>query len=219
MEFTPDLAISIAVFLGFLFSIVVHECAHAIVAYWRGDETAYLLGRITLDPIPHVDPFMSILLPAALFFSTNGQFVFGGARPVPVIPGNLRHPVRDMMWVAWAGPMSNILLAIGFTVAANAIVLIPDPDLAANVYYILFRIVSINLLLAVFNLLPIPPLDGSRILAGLLPPRQRDGLMRLEPYGLFLVMGVIFVAGDVLLWPAWDVSYWVWRTFLFTVGG
>jgi len=219
VELKPELAISIAVFLGFVFSIVVHECSHALVAYWRGDDTAYLLGRITLDPIPHIDPFLSILLPAALFISSGGQFIFGGARPVPVIPGNLRNPIRDMMWVAWAGPASNVLLAIGFALAANAIVFIPDADLASNATKILYRIVSINLLLAAFNLLPIPPLDGSRIIAGLLPPRQRDTLMRLEPYGLYLVMGVIFVGGSFLLWPAWEATQWIWTAFVFTAGG
>ena len=217
MELKPELAISIAVFLGFVFSIVVHECAHAIVAYWRGDDTAYLLGRITLDPIPHIDPFMSILLPAALMLTTG--WAFGGAKPVPVIPSNFRNPIRDMMWVAWAGPASNILLAIGFALVANAVVLIPDPDLAENVLSILKGIVTINLILAAFNLLPIPPLDGSRIMAGLLPPRQRDALMRLEPYGLYIIFGLMFLTGGLLLLPAFYAKEWIWNTFVFTAGG
>lgn len=217
MELTPQLAVSIAIFIGFVFSIVVHECAHGLMAYRCGDDTAYLLGRITLDPIPHVDPFMSILLPAVLMMTTG--CAFGGARPVPVIPANLRNPLRDMMWVAWAGPMSNILLAIGFALLTNGVVLVPDPDLAVNLLVILQQLVYINLLLAAFNLLPIPPLDGSRILAGLLPARQRDALMRFEPYGLFLVMGVIFLAGGYVLWPAAVAAQWVCATCLVTLAG
>ena len=163
------------------------------------------------------DPFMSILLPAALMLTTG--WAFGGAKPVPVVPSNLRNPIRDMMWVAWAGPASNILLAIGFALAANAVVLIPDPDLAVNALLILKGIVTINLILAAFNLLPIPPLDGSRIMAGLLPPRQRDALMRLEPYGLYIIFGLMILTGGLILLPAFYAGEWIWNTFVFTAGG
>src|SRR5262245_36662250 len=107
-------AIGLLVFLGFIFSIVVHECAHAIVASWCGDDTARLLGRITLNPVPHIDPFMSVIVPLMLLVASRGQYAFGGAKPVPVNVLRLRHPRRDMMWVAIAGPISNLLLAVAF---------------------------------------------------------------------------------------------------------
>src|SRR6266850_2180078 len=117
---TPDQAIWLLVFIGFIFSIVVHECAHAIVASWCGDDTARLLGRITLNPIPHIDPFMSVLLPLSMLYMSGWQYAFGGAKPVPVNYFRLRHPRRDMMWVALAGPVSNLILAVCFAISANS---------------------------------------------------------------------------------------------------
>src|SRR5512145_1794658 len=114
---TVDQATGLLVFIGFIFSIVVHECAHAIVASWCGDDTSRLLGRITLNPIPHIDPFMSVVLPLMLLMASGWQIAFGGAKPVPVNYFRLRQPRRDMMWVALAGPVSNVLLAICFALA------------------------------------------------------------------------------------------------------
>ena len=214
-DFDPAIVL---VGLGFIFSIVVHECAHGIVAYWCGDETAVRLGRITLDPIPHVDPIMSILLPGLLLLASNGQAVFGGAKPVPVIASNLRHPKRDMMWVAWAGPMSNVLLAIAFALLVNLAVLFTryDPNLGAVLERGVRGIVTINLLLAAFNLLPIPPLDGSKIVAGLLPPDMAARLMRLEPYGMLIVGALVFSGGIAhFLWPVGYAAGWILQTFVF----
>lgn len=212
---TPEVAVGITVFLGFIFSIVVHECAHGIAAYWCGDDTAYLLGRITLDPIPHVDPVMSVLLPGLLLLGTGGQLAFGGAKPVPVNATRLRHPLRDMMWVAVAGPLSNILLAVCFTLAINLVVFIPQEAMAANVVKILVTLTVINMLLVFFNLIPIPPLDGSRILAGLLPEGPRQALYSLEPYGLFIIMGLIFIVGLPVGIPASRAGEFLWNLLVF----
>ena len=218
---SSNLAIHAVVFIGFIFCIIVHECAHGLMAYWRGDDTAMRLGRITLDPIPHIDPWMSILMPAILWFSTNGAFVFGGAKPVPVVPSNLRDPKRDMMLVAWAGPVSNILLAVGFALVLNLIPLAAgySVDFAVNCAIILKRLILVNLVLAFFNLIPIPPLDGSKILAGILPTRHAAALLQLEPYGLFIVMGFLIADRalqlDILFRPVFLAGQWIVGTFLF----
>jgi Zn-dependent protease len=215
---TPDQAIGLLVFLGLVFSVVVHECAHAIVASWCGDDTARLLGRITLNPVPHIDPFMTILFPLTLLIATNGQFAFGGAKPVPVNYFRLRHPARDMMWVAFAGPVSNVILAVCFALAGNLLVFVRalDPALAVALFKAVFGIVMTNMYLACFNLVPIPPLDGSRILAYFLPRHIADSYMQIERIGLLIVMLLLFsgILAPVLE-PARMAAGWIMYHFMF----
>ena len=183
--------IEIALIVAFLvISLGIHEAAHGWVALQCGDTTARDLGRITLNPIPHIDPFMTVILPLVMAMS-HGP-IFGGAKPVPVSYHRLRHPLRDMMLVALAGPASNFLLAILFTVALKAAV--------ANGYTsdqlmikVLKGSVGFNLLLTVFNLVPIPPLDGSRVMAWLLPAGLRPSYVSLERFGLILVFALVFL--------------------------
>ncbi len=214
---TPDFAVLLLVLLGLVFSLVVHECAHAIVAWWCGDDTARLLGRITLNPVPHIDPFMSILLPAAMLLMSNGQMAFGGAKPVPVNPYNLRRPRRDMMLVALAGPASNVALAFAFATLANAILLLrADREFTVALLKVLFGIVNLNVVLAFFNLIPVPPLDGSRVLSYFLPSDLAHSMARLERYGM-LIVGVLVLSGATsqLLWPVTGVTEWIWKTMIF----
>lgn len=215
-------AISVVIFLGFLFSIIIHECAHAVVALWCGDTTARDLGRITLNPLPHIDPIMSVALPLVLF--SVGAPIFGGANPVPVVPHNMRDPRRDMIFVAWAGPISNIILAILFSIAGNVVLAVQefDDQLASDVYRALFTIVAINVYLACFNLLPIPPLDGSKILAGILPPELGQRIMSIPSFtGFAIIMLLLLIKTPqgslmyLLLSPVFDAVQWIWDTFTF----
>jgi Zn-dependent protease len=215
---TPDQAIGLLVFIGFVFSIVVHECAHAIVASWCGDDTSRLLGRITLNPIPHIDPFMSVLFPLTLLVVSGGRFVFGGARPVPVNYYRLRQPRRDMMFVALAGPVSNVLLAAAFAISGNLLFFIGiwDDALAVDLNLALNGIVRTNMVLACFNLVPVPPLDGSRVLAYFLPAEAAATYMSIERIGLLIVMVLAFSGflGPVFV-PAVAVSDWLMNHLVF----
>jgi Zn-dependent protease len=170
-----------------LFSIILHEIAHGVVANRFGDDTAKRAGRLTLNPIPHIDPFGSVVLPIVL--SVMGSpFVFGWAKPVPVSFRNLRNPKRDMVAVALAGPGTNILLAVLSAVAAHV-----SDAIGVNWLTAMAIIgVQINVVLAVFNLVPILPLDGGRVLFGLLPREPALAFARLEPYGMLIVMGLLF---------------------------
>ena len=187
----PPIGIALVIALLVL-SLGIHEAAHGWVALQCGDTTARDLGRITLNPVPHIDPFMTIFLPLVMLYSTNGTIMFGGARPVPVNYYNLRNPLRDMALVAIAGPLSNFLLAAFFFLCLKLLV----QEFAvwhegALGHLVLARTVNFNLLLAAFNLLPIPPLDGSRVMTWLLPRGIRGTYEGLERWGLVLV--VVFV--------------------------
>lgn len=193
--------------LPVLFAITIHEAAHGYVARHYGDNTAYLLGRVTLNPLKHVDPVGTILMPLVLYFATHGAFLFGYAKPVPVNFGRLRHPRRDSVWVALAGPASNFIQAllwgILFTVLVG--VGVREPfflDMAKGG-------VLVNLVMCAFNLFPLPPLDGGRVLAGLLPPRQSYAFSRLEPWGFFIVMALVLAGVVSRFWlsPLIDLGY------------
>lgn len=217
---SPDHAIGLLIFVGFVFSIVVHECAHAIVAAWCGDDTARLLGRITLNPVPHIDPFMSVIVPLTLLVMTRGAMVFGGAKPVPVNTYRLRHPRRDMMWVALAGPISNVILAVLFALAGNLLWFAyqASPEFEFELRKAVKGIVFMNMLLACFNMIPVPPLDGSRVLAYFLPSNMAQTLAQIERFGLAIVALLIF--SNVLrplLQPATIATNWLVHHLIFTV--
>jgi Zn-dependent protease len=180
----------------------VHEAAHGWVALKCGDTTARDLGRLTLNPIKHVDLVMTILLPAMIFIGSGGRMLFGGAKPVPVSFHRLRHPWRDMSLVAIAGPLSNFLLALFFMVALKFFLrtgLYNDASPAGSrledfLPHVLLQAVSFNVLLAIFNLVPIPPLDGSRVMAWLLPEGLRPAYGSLERYGMLVIFGLLYLS-------------------------
>ena len=193
--------------LPVLFSITVHEAAHGYAARYFGDHTASMLGRITLNPLKHIDPVGTILMPLLLYFATSGAFLFGYAKPVPVNFGNLRHPKRDMIWVALAGPLSNLLQALLWL--ALFIVLL-GLNIEERFFVEMARAgVLVNLVMWAFNLFPLPPLDGGRILVGLLPYRMAYPISRVEPYGFFIVMALVIsgIVGSYWLWPLMQISH------------
>ncbi|MDP9897923.1 site-2 protease family protein [Variovorax ginsengisoli] len=181
--------------LPVIFAITVHEAAHGYAARYFGDDTAYRMGRVTLNPMRHIDPVGTILMPLMLYFATSGAFLFGYAKPVPVNFGMLRNPKRHMIWVALAGPGSNFAMAIGWALLLVALV-------ASGIEETFFIKMAqggvlVNLVMWAFNLFPLPPLDGGRVLAGLLPRGGAQTLLaRIEPFGFFIVMGLV-IAGIV----------------------
>jgi Zn-dependent protease len=200
--------------LPVLFAITVHEAAHGYAARHFGDNTAHALGRISLNPLKHIDPVGTLLMPLLLYFATAGAFLFGYAKPVPVNFGRLRHPKRDMVWVALAGPGANLAQALLWGIAL--IVLIGS---GVDEYFFLKMCdagLKVNLALFAFNLFPVPPLDGGRILVGLLPWRQAALVSRIEPWGFFIVIALV-IAGIVDTWwmrPVMDVTKNVLNLFL-----
>ena len=192
--------------LPVLFSITIHEAAHGYAARHFGDHTASMLGRITLNPLKHIDPVGTILVPALLYFSTSGAFLFGYAKPVPVNFNNLRNPKRDMIWVALAGPASNLVQALLWL--ALFIVLIGVGVEERFFLQMAKGGVLVNLVMWAFNLFPLPPLDGGRILVGLLPYRSAATLSRVEPYGFFIVLALVLsgIVGTYWLRPLMDAS-------------
>jgi Zn-dependent protease len=174
-----------------LIAITFHEAAHGFIAHRLGDETAWRLGRVSFNPIRHIDPFGTILLPAVLLLM-HAPFLFGYAKPVPVNFRALRNPRRDMVWVAAAGPATNILLAIAAGLLVHPALLLPASP-ALWVLHNLQNAIIINVILAIFNMIPLPPLDGGRIAVGLLPFALARPLAGLERYGMLIIIGLIFL--------------------------
>lgn len=169
-----------------LIAMTVHEFAHGLAAYKLGDATAKYSGRLTLKPWAHIDIFWTVVLPLFLFITTQGQFVFGAAKPVPINYWALRNPKRDIIWVGLSGPGANFLFA---AVLSFLLRLIPYLPIISD---ILNSIIYINIILGVFNLVPIPPLDGSRVLTGLLPDNLTYRYLAIEPYGFFIIMLLVW---------------------------
>ena len=193
--------------LPVLFAITVHEAAHGYVARHLGDNTAYLQGRVTLNPVKHIDPIGTIAMPLLLYFATSGAFLFGYAKPVPVDFNALRNPKRDMVWVALAGPASNFAQAIfwALMLVVMAAINVEEPFFVKMAQ----AGILVNLVMWAFNLFPLPPLDGGRILVGLLPWKQAQMVSRIEPWGFFIVMGLVIagIVGALWLRPLMALGY------------
>ena len=195
----------LSVILIFLPAVTIHEFAHGWMANKLGDSTAKNAGRLTLNPLAHIDPVGTIILPAMLILS-GSRLIFGWAKPVPVNFSNLDNPRRDMIWVGLAGPGANVLLALAVSLIIRSGLL--SPALTS----LLIMIILINLVLAVFNLIPIPPLDGSRVLMGLLPPRQAYAYSKIEPYGFFIIIALLWMG--LLKSVLWPVVYFLLTLFI-----
>ncbi len=193
--------------LPVIFAITLHEAAHGYAAQRLGDPTAAMMGRVTLNPLPHIDPIGTILMPLLLYFSTSGAFLFGYAKPVPVRFDRLRHPKRDMVWVALAGPGANLLQALLWGVL---LYVLAGSGLTERFFLEMCKAGMLtNVVMFVFNLFPLPPLDGGRILVGLLPWRQAVMVSRIEPWGFFIVMALVItgVISSVWMRPLMDMTF------------
>lgn len=188
-----------------IFAITFHEAAHGYVAKYFGDMTAYSQGRVSLNPIRHIDPFGTVVLPLVLLAISKlfgGGFIFGWAKPVPVNFGNLRNPKRDMLWVAAAGPAANLVMAIFWVLMVKLSFTDSLGSLSLPLALMGAAGVLVNAIFMVLNLLPIPPLDGGRIMVSLLPHRMAYQFSRIEPYGFIIIIALMFMhVLDVVMWP------------------
>lgn len=199
-----------------LFAITLHEVAHGWAARQFGDRTAELAGRLTLNPIKHIDPIGTVIVPIAMMLFTG--FLFGWAKPVPVAFHNLRNPKRDMILVAAAGPGANLVMAMGWALFLAAVPSLVSPGSGVEQWLQGMCVlgIQINVILAVFNMLPIPPLDGGRVLAGLLPPQNARFLHQIEPFGFMIVVALMLTG---VLWRIMDPFWRFFLDFFFAVGG
>ncbi len=184
--------------LPVLLAITLHEAAHGLVAKLLGDNTAWAMGRVTINPFVHIDPVGTIAMPLILYIATAGNFLFGYAKPVPVDFSRLRNPKRDMVWVALAGPVANLLQAVVWAV----IIYVLTANSAEERFFFEMAQAGLltNLVMFAFNLFPVPPMDGGRILVGLLPLRMAISYSRVERYGFFIVMGLVVLGVVNALW-------------------
>lgn len=209
-----DIIQIITVFIIVLASVILHELSHGVVAYWLGDRTAKEAGRLTLNPLKHIDPYMSILVPVVLYL-LNAP-VFGGAKPVPVNFRNLKWHEWGMALVAAAGPLTNFLIAlIAFLIGYFTGVFF---DFTSFGYFLVTEIVFINLGFMIFNLIPVPPLDGSRVLYAIAPDSARKVLDKIEPYGIFIVYALILLLGQVFQSFMASGINGIWHFFWHLVG-
>lgn len=184
----------------FFLAVVIHEYAHGVTAYWLGDRTAKYAGRLTLNPLAHIDPFGTILLPILLIISRS-PVIFGWAKPVPINYWGLRNPKKDILWVGLAGPLANIMLAAGLSLLLKMGV-----AGATFITHLILQGILINLVLAVFNLIPIPPLDGSRILISILPANLTKQYAAIERYGFIILFILLYFRFfDYIIWPIVNV--------------
>ncbi len=200
--------------LPVIFAITVHEAAHGYVARYFGDNTAWVMGRVTLNPMKHIDLVGTIVMPVLLYVATAGTFLFGYAKPVPVNFGNLRRPKQHMIWVALAGPGANFLQALLWGVL---LYLANGAGVTERFVLEMCRAgMLVNVVMFVFNLFPLPPLDGGRILVGLLPWRQAQLVSRVEPWGFFIVMALVLTGVVSTLWmrPLMSLTFSALQTLL-----
>ena len=214
MDFNNLIQTIVIYALPVIFAITVHEAAHGYVARYFGDNTAWVLGRVTLNPIKHIDLVGTILMPVLLYVATAGTFLFGYAKPVPVRFGNLRKPKQHMVWVALAGPGANFLQALMWGVL---LYLANGAGVTERFVLEMCRAgMLVNVVMFVFNLFPLPPLDGGRILVGLLPWRQAQLVSRVEPWGFFIVMALVLTGVVSTLWmsPLMGLTFSSLKTLL-----